>query len=60
MEPDNRRRPLEAQRFEDVYPQYEFAPLVRLALTAAEWMKRHPEKKPRETRPANAIRQTAR
>jgi len=46
MEPDSRRRPLEAQRFEDVYPQYEFAPLVRLALTIAEWMKRHLDKRP--------------
>lgn len=60
MDPDSRRRRLEAQRFEDVYPQYEFAPLVRLALTAADWVKRYLDRKPRETRPVHNIRQAAR
>lgn len=60
MEPDTRRRPLEAQNFEDVYPQYAFAPLVRLALTAARWLKRHLDRKPQENRPVHDIRQAAR
>jgi hypothetical protein len=47
-------------KFEEVYPQYEFAPLVRLVLTIAEWIKRQLDRKPRATRPATTIRHAAR
>jgi hypothetical protein len=33
--PDSPRHPT----FEETYPKYEFAPLVRVALYAAEWVK---------------------
>jgi hypothetical protein len=69
MEPDTRQtHPLPkagVAKFEDVYPQYAFAPLVHLALTAAQWMKRHSHKKPQvmrpdETRPAAGFKPAVR
>jgi len=60
MESDIRRRPIEEQSFEEVYPQYEFAPLVHLALAAAAWMKGRLEKKPPARRPATNFRPAAR
>ena len=50
MEPDNRQTASPPQ-FEEIYPLYDFAPLVALALTTAAWLKRHLEKKPQSTRP---------
>lgn len=59
MESDTRRRPIEEQSFEEVYPQFEFAPLVGLALAAAAWMKGHLRKRPPARRPASNFRAAA-
>jgi hypothetical protein len=42
--PDEPRHPI----FEEVYPQFEFAPLVRIALYAAEWIKQRFARAPSE------------
>ena len=40
------RHPAAVPKFEEVYPRHDFAPLVRLALTAGTWMKGVSGKKP--------------
>lgn len=41
-------------RFEEVYPRYEFAPLVRLALVSAAWLKARRARQPQRDRTVSA------
>lgn len=49
MEPD--RTP---ERFEDIYPRHDFAPLVQIALNLAAWIKRISGSKVRHLREEDA------